>query len=49
MAAVADQQHGPAGQQRLDNGHELAGGQRIQVRGRLVEQHQRCVPQERAG
>ena len=46
---MADEQYGPVGGQCLDDGHDLPGGLRVQVRGRLVEQHERRVPQERAG
>ena len=43
------QQHGPARHQAGDGRGQLPGRRPVQVRGRLVEQQQRRVPQERPG
>jgi hypothetical protein len=47
--AVTDQDDGAGRHQGLDGGQDLCRGDRIQVRGGLIEQQQRRVPQEGAG
>ncbi len=46
---VRDQEHGPPGHQPLDGVDDHPGGERVQVRGGLVEQQQRRVLEERPG
>jgi len=47
---VGDHEHGQSQRllQRLDQGVEIAGGDRIEPRGRLVEKHDRGIERERA-
>ena len=46
---VRDQQRGAALAGAHDLPHHLALGERVEVRGRLVEEQEGCVPQQRAG
>ena len=46
---VAHQDRRPPGHERLHHAQDLPGGDRVQMGGRLVEQQQRRVPQERPG
>ena len=48
-AAMADQDDGAIGQHRLEGFADLTGAGRVQMRGGLVHEQQRCVPQECAG
>ena len=48
LGTVRDQQHGAPGAQPLDRLADELGVDRVEVRGRLVEDHERRVAQERA-
>ena len=48
LGAVRDQQHRAPGAQPLDRLADELGARRVEVRGRLVEDHERRVAQERA-